>query len=129
MIYYMHNFGVRGINAGLRAGSRIIKFMINGQPAHFRATSQSFIGSELIAMDLIERIEIIRGPVSALYDANAFVGVVNIITREADYFLQQGGQIRAAASLAPHAGHACEAELTNGGGEHWNYLWGINWGL
>lgn len=34
-------------------------------------------------VDNIERIEIVRGPASALYGANALGGVVNIITREA----------------------------------------------
>jgi len=31
----------------------------------------------------IARIEVIRGPGSALYGANAYAGVVNIITRPA----------------------------------------------
>lgn len=31
-------------------------------------------------VDQIERIEVVRGPGSALYGANAFAGVVNIIT-------------------------------------------------
>lgn len=125
----MHNFGVRGINAGLRAGSRIIKFMINGQAINFQATTQNFIGTELIAMDLIERIEVIRGPVSALYGANAFVGVVNIITKEAESFQRQGGQIRAAVGVAPEAGNAYEADVSGGGGsEAMNYIWGMTWG-
>jgi len=34
-------------------------------------------------IDNIERIEVVRGPVSALYGANALGGVINIITREA----------------------------------------------
>lgn len=34
-----------------------------------------------IPLSLIERIEIIRGPGSAMYGANAFIGVINIITR------------------------------------------------
>ncbi len=124
-----HNFGVRGINAGLRAGSRIIKFMLNGQPIQFRSTGQSFIGTELIAMDLIERIEVIRGPVSALYGANAFVGVVNIITREGAYFDEQGYQFRAAVGQAESAGNAYEVSATGGGDrEHISYSWGLSTG-
>ncbi|HET7775851.1 MAG TPA: TonB-dependent receptor plug domain-containing protein, partial [Azospira sp.] len=36
-----------------------------------------------IALDDIERIEVIRGPNSASYGANSFLGVINIITRHA----------------------------------------------
>lgn len=81
-----HNFGVRGVNAGSRAGSRIIKFMLDGQPISFRASSQNFIGPELIALELVKYIEVVRGPLSALYGADAFLGVVNIVTRSAEDF-------------------------------------------
>lgn len=91
--HVMHNFGVRGSNAGVRAGSRTIKFMIDGQPVAFRSTSQHFIGKELIPMDLIKRIEVIRGPASALYGANAFLGVVNVITKKSAAFEKSGHQI------------------------------------
>jgi len=76
----MHNFGVRGINSGVRSGSRTIKFMLDGQAIAFRSTSQNFIDQELIPMGLVKRIEVIRGPASALYGANAFLAVVNIVT-------------------------------------------------
>ena len=33
-------------------------------------------------MDLIERVEIIRGPSSSLYGAEAFLAVINVITRK-----------------------------------------------
>jgi iron complex outermembrane receptor protein len=40
------------------------------------------IGREfLVDVDLIERVEITRGPGSSLYGTNAFLGVINVITR------------------------------------------------
>ncbi|MFC1650875.1 TonB-dependent receptor plug domain-containing protein [Candidatus Latescibacterota bacterium] len=77
---YQSNLGLRGINGGMRAWSRIIKVMIDGQPTSYRPSSENFLGSELIPINVIERIEVIRGPASALYGANAFLGVINIIT-------------------------------------------------
>ena len=78
--------GVRGVSGGVRGGSRVIKVMINGQPISFRIETTNWLGRELIPMKAIERIEIIRGPGSALYGANAFLGVVNIITRTGEDF-------------------------------------------
>jgi outer membrane receptor for ferrienterochelin and colicins len=36
-------------------------------------------------LSAIKRIEIVRGPGSVIYGANAFAGVINIITKDADY--------------------------------------------
>lgn len=76
-----HNFGVRGINAGAQAASRGIKILLDGQPIAFRSTQQQLIGLEFIPISMIERIEIVRGPVSVLYGADALLGAVNVITR------------------------------------------------
>ncbi|MEW5853191.1 MAG: TonB-dependent receptor [Myxococcota bacterium] len=38
-----------------------------------------------IPADIIERVEIIRGPGSALYGTGAFLGVVNVVTREHEH--------------------------------------------
>ncbi len=51
-----------------------------------RSVYEDFLGFTLwptlpVEMEEIERIEIVRGPGSALYGANAFAAVVNIITR------------------------------------------------
>lgn len=37
-----------------------------------------------ISMDDIQRIEVVRGPASALFGANAYSGVINIITKQAN---------------------------------------------
>jgi len=76
------NIGVRGINGGMQAGSRIVKVMIDNQPVSFRSTTENWLGVELIPISSIERIEVVRGPASALYGANAFLGVINIITKQ-----------------------------------------------
>jgi len=79
--HYQPNMGIRGINGGLRSWSRLLKVMIDGQPVSFRSNSDNYIDASLIPMQVIEKIEIVRGPNSALYGKNAFLGVINIITK------------------------------------------------
>lgn len=79
--HYQPNLGIRGINGGLRSWSRLLKVMIDGQSVSFRSNSDNYIDASLIPIEAIEKIEIIRGPNSALYGKNAFLGVVNIITK------------------------------------------------
>jgi outer membrane receptor for ferrienterochelin and colicins len=74
--------GVRGVSGGLRAGTRLVKIMINGTPVSFRPDLRAFIGPEYIPILAVERVEVVKGPLSALYGANAFLATVNVITRE-----------------------------------------------
>jgi len=85
--------GVRGVHGGLRGQSRIIKVLIDGFSVSFRPTSGNFLGLEMIPIRAVDRIELVRGPGSALYGANAFLGVLQIITR-------RGGDIRGGSITA-----------------------------
>jgi outer membrane receptor protein involved in Fe transport len=72
------NFSLRGFNQ--RIANKVL-VLVDG-----RSEYQDFLGMTLwssipIGLEEIERIEVIRGPGSALYGANAMLGVVNIITR------------------------------------------------
>ena len=64
--------GVRGVTGGLRGGTRLVKIMVNGTPVSFRPDLRAFIGPEYIPIEVVDRIEIVKGPLSALYGANAF---------------------------------------------------------
>lgn len=62
-----------------------ILFLINGRPT--REVMEGGIISDLLEsfpVEILERIEIIRGPGSVLYGSNAFSAVVNLITRKAE---------------------------------------------
>ncbi len=62
--------------------------MIDGRSA--RSGPPAATGwAELIPLSAIKQIEIVRGPASALYGADAFLGVVNIITRRRTTFLHR----------------------------------------
>lgn len=73
--------GVRGVHVGAGAPARILKVMLDGRPVSDRVSDAAFLGPELIPIELVERIEVVRGPMSALYGANAFLGAVNVVTR------------------------------------------------
>ena len=57
-------------------------FMINGLPQNDAYLGGGSFGN--MSLDNVKRIEFIRGPGSALYGTNAFSGVINIITKEAE---------------------------------------------
>jgi outer membrane receptor protein involved in Fe transport len=71
---------VRGTSGGYDSATRIIKVMINGVQVNFRPDMTAFLGPEYIPIDAVERIEIAKGPLSALYGSNAFLATVNVIT-------------------------------------------------
>ena len=72
-----------GRHRRLCGGTRIVKVMIDGLAVNFRPDLTAFIGPEYIPIEAVERIEVAKGPLSAIYGANAFVAVVNVITLRA----------------------------------------------
>jgi iron complex outermembrane receptor protein len=73
--------GVRGFAPTGDANGRIL-FLVNGHAINNNIDDSAPIGNDFpIDMDLVERIEVVRGPSSSLYGADAFMGVVNVITR------------------------------------------------
>lgn len=70
--------GIRGFNSEM---TNKVLWLIDGRPATLEFLASPFPFTMPIGLEEIERIEIIRGPGSALYGANAVTGVVNIITR------------------------------------------------
>ncbi|MFO7829044.1 MAG: TonB-dependent receptor [Bacteroidales bacterium] len=83
--HFQPNMGIRGINGGVRSYSRLVKVMIDGQNVAFRPNSDNYLGLSLIPVEAIDKIEIIRGPNSAIYGKNAFLGVINIITKSGNH--------------------------------------------
>lgn len=63
--------------------SRRMQVLVDGRSVYTPLFGGPIWSSLGISMDDIERIEVIRGPSSAAYGANSFLGVINIITSHA----------------------------------------------
>ena len=113
------NIGVRGISGGLRSESGLVKVMINGRSVAFRSTAGNWLGSELIPLSVVQQIEVIRGPASSLYGADAFLGVINIVTRKPEKM--QGGEIGIGGNREGGYGSMRDAALGVGEG-NWRVL-------
>lgn len=73
--------GVRGFSPPGESSSRIL-LLVNGHALNSNIDGSAPLDTTFpIDMDLIDRIEIVRGPSSSLYGAGAFFAVVNVITR------------------------------------------------
>ncbi|MBD3419543.1 MAG: TonB-dependent receptor [Chitinivibrionales bacterium] len=70
--------GLRGIPGAFAASRTLI--LVDGIPTNVAGTP--FMLLNLIPAQAIEQIELVKGPQSSLYGANAFAGVINIVTRE-----------------------------------------------
>jgi len=69
---------LRGIPGALSATRTLI--LVDGIPTN--ASGAPFLILNEVPMDAIKSVEIVRGPYSSLYGANAFSGVVNILTKK-----------------------------------------------
>ncbi|MBU1225250.1 MAG: TonB-dependent receptor [Gammaproteobacteria bacterium] len=73
--------GVRGSGRSGDYNSRVL-LLLDGYRLNDPVYDQASIGSEsLVDVDLIDRIEIVRGPGSSIYGSNAVLGVISITTK------------------------------------------------
>lgn len=92
------------------------KVFIDGIPVNDPAFGSEFDFSSLLADD-IERIEVLRGPQSALYGSDAVGGVINIITRTG----QPGTQVSARLEGGSF-GTVNGSASVSGANEHANFI-------
>lgn len=75
--------GVRGFYAPGDYNTRVL-LLVDGNRANENLYEQAYLGSEApLDIDQVERIEFIPGQGSAVYGANALLGVVNVVMRPA----------------------------------------------
>ena len=86
-------FNIRGLD-----GNRVL-LLVDGirAPRSYAFSSYAF-GRDSFSIDLLKRIEIIRGPASVLYGSDGLAGLVNFITHEPADFLAEGQSLGGRAS-------------------------------
>jgi hemoglobin/transferrin/lactoferrin receptor protein len=77
-------FTIRGLG-----GNRVL-FQVDGVrvPDGFSFGPNAFGRGDYVDLDLLQSVEIVRGPASALYGSDGLAGVVSFITREPEDFLR-----------------------------------------
>lgn len=73
--------GVRGLSLPGDYNARVL-FLLDGHRINDNIFDGAYVGTEFpVDIDLIDRIEIIRGPDSSAYGTGAFAAVINVITK------------------------------------------------
>lgn len=110
-----------------------VLYLLNGQRLNNYHSNSANMIYRRISLHNVERVEVIRGPGSALYGSGAFAGVVNIITTDAndehnDATLEVGENqsVRGATNLSYNAGKwgiALSAQTINDEGQTYSGLY------
>jgi outer membrane receptor for ferrienterochelin and colicins len=76
------NLGVRDFMRPGDDNSRVL-LLINGHRLNENVFDSAYIGTAFsLDLDLVDHIEVVRGPGSSLFGSNAMFGVINVITRD-----------------------------------------------
>jgi iron complex outermembrane receptor protein len=92
---------VRGIVPGVGGGSDGVLVLFNGHPLNEDISGGATVVNLDLPMEHVKRVEVLRGPASALYGGGAFAGVVNIVTSDVEDF-QGIGLYGGAGSFTTH---------------------------
>ncbi len=87
-------FNIRGLE-----GNRVLMLTDGIRTPRSYVFSANAFGRDYFDIGLIERIEFIKGPASALYGSDGLAGLVNFITRTPESFLRDGKTLGGSATL------------------------------
>ena len=90
--------GIRGFQRPNDYNTRVL-VLIDGHRMNDNIYDLGGVGREaMVDVDLIERVEVIRGPSSSIYGSSAFFGVINVITKRGAPF--DGSELLAKAAAS-----------------------------
>jgi hemoglobin/transferrin/lactoferrin receptor protein len=99
-------FNIRGLD-----GNRVLLLTDGIRTPRSYVFSANAFGRDYFDISLVERIEIIKGPASALYGSDGLAGLVNFITRDPSSYLRDGKSFGGSASI----GYSGDDNGTHGG--------------
>ncbi len=105
---------IRGAGLKARYGVREIMVLLDGVPV---TDPDSFTRLDLIDTQLIERIEVVKGPNSTLWGANAAGGVINIISKNP--LKRAGGNLK--VGIGSNSTYNAHLSYTGSIGDKWFY--------
>lgn len=119
------NVSVRGNNQ-LTANKLLV--LVDGRSIYLDQSGTVFWKQLPIALSEIKRIEVLKGPASAVYGFNAFDGVVSIITKSPEEmkgttFQAAGGEVGTLLANVVHAGTAGNWRYRLSGGHEQTQRW------
>ena len=88
-------FNIRGLD-----GNRVLMLVDGIRTPRFYGFGANAFGRDTLSIDLIKRVELIKGPASVLYGSDGIAGLVNFITYEPSDYLKDGKTLGGKATLS-----------------------------
>ena len=110
------NVSIRGFN---QTYSNTVLVMVDGRAINQLILGNIFWNTEPILLTRIKRIEIVRGPGSVLYGANAFNGVINIITKTPEDMAETKTPVSLVGAYGEHESAFTEGTYSTGKANDW----------
>jgi outer membrane receptor for ferrienterochelin and colicin len=104
--------GFRSLSPPGDYGNHVL-VLVDGHPTNDNYVGSSYVGYDARAdIDDIQRIEVVRGPGSALYGTGAFSGVINLVTRDRGAPTHSEVAVSAAGEGVGHARATAQVRLS-----------------
>ncbi len=88
-------FNIRGLD-----GNRVLMLVDGIRIPRSYSFGVNAFGRDALSIDLVKRIELVKGPASVLYGSDGIAGLVNFITYEPSDFLKDGKTLGGRASVS-----------------------------
>ncbi|HLK54948.1 MAG TPA: TonB-dependent receptor [Chthonomonadaceae bacterium] len=118
------NVSIRGFN-GQYANKLLV--MVDGRSIYQDIYGNILWSANPLLISRIKRIEIVRGPGSALYGANAFNGVINIITKTPAEMAKDPAKTSVRSLVGEQNSTLTEIQTTAGKARDWSYSLGAGY--